>query len=997
LIRIYPSRLPGEPLETHQHGVTTLGAWLTANVTDYRSDLEQPISIDVDGVPVHPHQWYCYAINADSDVCVYPIPLGAAAVAAWAGVIIAGIALVYAMTLNTDAGGDQQVGSKIDLNPAKANGVKLGQPVRQLLGQRRIYPDYVVQPVSRFVEKTKMETSMGLSVGVGSHIIPASSIKIGDTPLAAFGLDASHNIYGPDASVASDSRFDNWYVVGEVGGTDAGTAGLNTNSTAPGGSAVIADALVLSGLSVALAGDLTEVPEIWDTGTIVILETPDNYAVTEVSGYSRISGPLDDLAPFVGMKVSLGAGSDDYDLVVHSYSPYVAPTAGIGGEPSSVMASAAPTTYDFSADTETWVVSFQGINRTISLAADYINMSGLVSEVTAQLSGSGLVAQDSSGRLRIVEPASPYQGGTLSQSSAPVAVFGIGPTYVVGTASSGGTPESLAFVTLKYADGSPFVGLAEGQRRLSLGYRGYQYRITDIDGTTITVQRLTDTAATDSGWSGFGARTLLDFVMASDATGINWLGPFMATPEDELTSRIEYDIYFPSGLGRYDDKGRVKWIQIAVAIQWRDAAIGGAWTDVRHIYGEATPAAIGFTESIDLPYAMRPQVRLRREIAEKGGQIRDVIHWYGLRGKLTERPNAYPGVTTAGFTIRTGDRLGAQSDRKVNMVPTRIYDGYPARSVSGAAFTVMDSLGIEPSQIDIDQINALEASFWTPRGEHFDYDFTDRSTARDVLQMIFAAGMGHLVLSGGLISAVREGVQSPKGMITPHEMTSQLAVGFSTPSPDDFSGVDVEYTSSTTWATETVECRLDDVEALKVETFKLEGVISETLAWRIGMRRLRKHQGQRLSFDASTEMDARCYEYLDHIVLADDIPGSTQTALIEGVQVSGGMAILTVSEPFNWDMSAPRCMIRRHDGTVTGLAIPTQLDEYTLSVPEALIDFDLITDLSIEQARLLLADSTRVGYPVLIQEISPGTDGATNLTAVEYSDEFYADDDNAPA
>jgi hypothetical protein len=97
-------------------------------------------------------------------------------------------------------------------------------------------------------------------------------------------------------------------------------------------------------------------------------------------------------------------------------------------------------------------------------------------------------------------------------------------------------------------------------------------------------------------------------------------------------------------------------------------------------------------------------------------------------------------------------------------------------------------------------------------------------------------------------------------------------------------------------------------------------------------------------------------------------------------------------------MDAPRCMIRRHDGTVTGLAIPTQLDEYTLSVPEALIDFDLITDLSIEQARLLLADSTRVGYPALIQTIEPGTDGATNLTAVEYSAEFYAnDDDNAPA
>ncbi|VFT21080.1 kinase [Klebsiella pneumoniae] len=27
-IRFYPSRLPGEPLETHEHGVTSIRKWL---------------------------------------------------------------------------------------------------------------------------------------------------------------------------------------------------------------------------------------------------------------------------------------------------------------------------------------------------------------------------------------------------------------------------------------------------------------------------------------------------------------------------------------------------------------------------------------------------------------------------------------------------------------------------------------------------------------------------------------------------------------------------------------------------------------------------------------------------------------------------------------------------------------------------------------------------------------------------------------------------------
>ncbi len=37
----------------------------------------------------------------------------------------------------------------LDLNPAKANRAKLGDPIREVFG-RRIYPDYVVQPVTRF-------------------------------------------------------------------------------------------------------------------------------------------------------------------------------------------------------------------------------------------------------------------------------------------------------------------------------------------------------------------------------------------------------------------------------------------------------------------------------------------------------------------------------------------------------------------------------------------------------------------------------------------------------------------------------------------------------------------------------------------------------------------------------------------------------------------------------------------------------------------------------
>lgn len=997
-IRIYPSQLPGEPLETHEHKRMTILQWFERNVKGFTLDRNQPVLVKVGGVEIPPTMWGKVVIKPGADVRIYPVPHGTGLeIAVWVAVAVAVVTLALVLTMDPGDMAEQQQGEKIDANTAKANTVKLHEPVPELLGQEQVYPNYVGQPITRFVNKRTMQTKMALCVGVGRYQIPASSMKIGDTPFAAFGPDISYAVYEPGASVADDDRFDNWYVVGEVGGTDAGTSGLDTLSTAPGGTAVLADALALAGTSVSLIGDQPQWPEVWDVGTIVFIKAPDTYQVEEVGEYDQISGQLDDLNPFTGMLVTLGTGTDEIDLKVKTVSPAVPPIPGVGGNPSSIQASASPETYDFTTDPLVWQIGYRGETRTISLTTDYVNMSGVVAEITSQLVGTGLVADDNSGRLLIAEPRSPYRGGVISQSSAPVALFGIGPVYTVGTASTGGSPGQAAYITLEYDDGTAFAGLPDGPNRISLGYRSNQYQIIEIDGFTATVQRLTDVGAIDTSWTGFRQRTLLDFSLSSDEVGaFNWLGPFHACSESELTDYIEYDISLPAGLIRYNDKGRVRQWSRNVVVQWRDADLGGEWNEITHRYADATPSAIGFTETLQLPYPMRPQVRLRRKEGSGGNQVRDTILWYGLRSRLPARPNAYEGVTTMGLTVRTGDRLGAQSDRKVNMVPTRLYEEGAPRSIYGATLTVTDGLGIPRRAVDIEQLQMLESNFWTPRGETFDYNLNKQSAVRDALRMIFAAGMSHLTLSAGLISVIREGKQNPKGMLTPGEMTEELKVGFKMPTADDFTGVDVKYRSSVTWAIETIKCRVPGVEAHKVETFTIDGVTSETRAWRIGMRRLHKYLGQRLTFTCGTEMDAWVYEYLDHIVLADDIPGTTQSTSIVDIRWAGDEAILDVDEPLEWDVSAPRVMIRRHDGSATGLAVPREIDAYTLAVPAALIDFDVVTDLSIEPARLLFGDSTRVGYPVMIEEISPSGDGQHSLTAAEYSDNYYADDDNHP-
>lgn len=993
MIRIYPSRLEGEPLETHNiTAPILLVEWIKVLAPGFELDRVHPICIEVDGVTLPVDEWPSFVVLPDTDLRIYPEARATAtAIAAWAAVAIAAVALVMVLTMAAPDMTQPGQGDSIDTNPAKANRAKVNEPVREILGKGKVLPDYVVQPVSRFVNKREMHTSLCLCVGAGEHSVLASSIKIGDTPLAAFGSDVQYAFYPPGASLEGDTRAENWYSVGEVGGTDAGTSGLDTASTASSGSSVVADALVLGGLSVSLAGDTPDFPETWVVGTTVTMKLPNTYLVSDAGGYDKIAGPLDDLAPFAGMKVTLSTDTD-YDLVVVSYSPYVPPVAGVGGNPSSVQAASSPTTYDFSTSPIVWTITYQGDSRTVSLASDFVNMSGVVSAISAQLSGIGLTAQDNSGRLLIAEPSSPYKGGVLSQSNAPVALFGVGPVYTVGSASTGGVPEQAAYITLSYDSGEPFAGLDEGAQRIALGYRGHRYQIDALDALTMVVSRLTDTGAVDATWAGFTARTLLDFALSSDDTGsLNWLGPFMATPEQELTDTFEYDIYIPSGLARYKTNGHRRVGSVALFVEWRDAELGGAWNSTLQIFKDSTEDALGFTYTVDLPYRMRPQVRVRRRTPQQGGNSRDTAYWYGLRSKL-DAPANYDGVTIFTASIRTGDRLGAQSDRRISMVAERLYAGGSGRSISHAALHVLDSLGIPRAEVDVAKLDELEMNYWTPRGETFDFAFTEQSTVREVLQTIFAAGMSHLTLTDGLISSIREGVQAFRGTITNFEMNSELNASFKAPSPDDFDGVDVKYVDPQTWSEETVPCRLDGSLGLKVETLELDGVLSRDRAWRIGMRKLRKNLYQRWSYSGNTDLEALCYERLDHVVLADDIPGTSQSALIVDAEEVDDLVILTVTEPLDWSVDNPRILIRRHDGSATPLIAPTRLSDYTMSIPAAALDFDLITDLSIEPARLLFAASTQVGYSAMLGEIAPDSDGSCSISAVEYRDDYYADD-----
>ncbi|HAU4359700.1 host specificity factor TipJ family phage tail protein [Klebsiella oxytoca] len=1008
-IKVYPSRMPGQPLEIHEHGEMTFHEWMLSNVKEYRELEKPPIAVEIGDVSIPHSEWPLCFIKPESDIRIYPVPFAsAAAVAAWAALAVAAASAVYVlMTMsNMDTGGySSSSGRGLDLNPAKANTAKLGDPIREVFGRYRIYPDYVVQPVTRFdaTDPTKMTVEMFICLGYGQFSYTAGDIRVGDTPSSTLpGFNYTN--FPPGADVSGDPRSENWFNTTEVGGTSSGT-GLDMAQTAPDSTDINADSMTVSGATVTFNGlnddndddEGNTLPDSWVAGTIITLIAPTNFFITTVSGSSVLSSnTLEEINPFSGMPVTLEINGAEYELVIANYTPKQEAVPGVGGSSAILRASSAPSTYDFSVTPEIFSLTWQGITYSVSLIANYSSMSGLLVAINEGITGSGLVAQDDGGVVKIMEISSPWQGGSITSSSLPVSVFGADPVFTEGTASSGGSPAVTANVTLAYgsATGTAFSGVPEGTQRLSLAHSGNEYRIISTDGTTATIERLIN-GSSDPTWPGFYARTMIDY----QATGINdndtWLGPFLVCPQNEIVDAFEVNFSFPSGICGFDSKGKKRVRHVEWEIQYRISGTGSGWTSRQGVYALQNVNGLGYTERFDLTTPGLVEVRCRRRNEQGSNNARDNMYWHALRGRLLSRPLSYAGVTLMGVTLETGGKLAAQSDKRVNVVATRVYNSGAARSISGALYHVGNSLGLN---MDTEAIDTLEDSVWTPNSEFFDYATSDSASALEMFQKITNAGRSYFFLSDGLASVGREGVKPWTGIISPHEMSEELQTAFSPPSDDDYDGVDVTYINGTTWAEETVQCRTsDNPTPVKIENYTLDGVLNKDDAYQIGMRRLMKYQRQRLTFSTTTELDALCYNYGDRILFTDDIPGNkTVSCLVTELHTISGVTTMTVTEALDWTFENPRAILRYQDGSASGLLVATQVGDYQLSVPyQPEFDDIILNDPYIEPPRLIFCTSTRRTYDALIEEIAPQSDGTCQITAKQYRDDFYSYD-NTP-
>lgn len=591
---------------------------------------------------------------------------------------------------------------------------------------------------------------------------------------------------------------------------------------------------------------------------------------------------------------------------------------------------------------------------------------------------------------------------------------------IAGTNSATYTVFSQTTNTLQlnYLGGAPATGLVIGSVTMAMGYPNLRYRIVSNFGSGLTVGRLLEDGSPDTTWAGWpNMSSNLGQVRLDDSNySGGYRGPFPACPVGETVDAIEWSVLFTTLIGIFPN-GDEYTVNSVHQFEYRDMAIGGAWTALtKTVYGQSMDS-VGFTFRETMPYPMRPECRIKR-IATTGNtsQVKDNSQWYSLFGLIHGKsPISYAGMTMITCDIRGGDRLSTTAENLVSLECTRILPvlrggawqtAEPTREISATIGQICRDVGYSDTEdLNIVELERLESTRWTPRGEYYDKIITEAGTVKGYLLEALMPGFSELTLDRGVLLPVLDGprgesfdhIYNPRVMLKP--MTRNFVGGGL---PDQFDGVDVEYYSHVTKQNETVKCRLElspgvYEPGVKVKQEKLEGVGDRTRAWRWGMRQRRAYLYRQGSYEFETELAGLNSSYFSYAGLGDSTPKRGQNAeVVSYSKAVDGVVTLGVSVNLDWSKPGTyKVVVRRRDGTASGPYTATRIDDKRFTIPS--IDFvPQFNEDGMMNPIIQFGHSDKWIYPAIISEVKPKGTKTCSLKAFNYDVRVFADDDNFP-
>lgn len=570
--------------------------------------------------------------------------------------------------------------------------------------------------------------------------------------------------------------------------------------------------------------------------------------------------------------------------------------------------------------------------------------------------------------------------------------------------------QTATTMQLNYLGGAAATGLQLGSVTMVIGYPGLRYKVVSRAAQLLTVERLLEDGSDDTVWAGWPDRTTNQAQILLDSSNFSggYRGPFPACPAGELVDAIEWSVLFTTliGIGR---DGFEYQASSQHQFEYRDMALGGAWTTLVKTMSNKSMDSVGYTFRQVLPYPMRAECRIKR-IAATNSEFKDDSQWYSLYGLISGKsPTSYAGMTMMTCNIRGGDRLSTSAENLVSLECIRILPvlrggvwqaAEPTREISAAVGQICRDAGYsDTDDLDIVELERLETERWTPRGEYYDKIVIEQDTVKGYLLQALIPGFSELTIDRGVLVPVCDmprgesfdHIYNPRVMLKP---LTRTFVGGGL--PDQFDGVDVEYFDAITKQNETVKCRLAGDVGVKVKKEKVEGITDRTRAWRYGMRVRRGYLYRQETYEFETELGGLNSSYWSYAGLGDSTPNRGQNAEVVSYSVGvGGIVTLGVSVKLDWSKPGTyKVLVRRKDGTASGPYTATRVTDKSFTIPT--LDFVPEFQTAAMAPIVQFGHSDKWVYPAIITEVRPKGAKTCALKAVKYDERMYDDDDNFP-
>lgn len=472
-------------------------------------------------------------------------------------------------------------------------------------------------------------------------------------------------------------------------------------------------------------------------------------------------------------------------------------------------------------------------------------------------------------------------------------------------------------------------------------------------------------------WIEFGT-TFASGTATNSYTLDNWIGPYVANPNNQGTNQIKVDIILPRGLYYANDSGGLSNASVSYEVQAQPINnFGVATGPYVSLTGETftlkTVTPQRYTRSFDLSLG-RYQVRLRRlNQKQHDSRYGDEIQWQALRAFIPD-DNTFADVTLLAVKIRATNQLSSQSSTQINVIESGkipVWNGsvWSAPQVTqNPAWVAADILrnsvygaGMADSRIDLAKLLTLSAT-WAARGDKFNAVFDTSQTLWDALAQVLTSVRSQPILVAGMVTFVRDEPKSlARTVITPQSILKNTFemqhVLKGTDSADD---VIVQYMDENTWVQTEVTCTLPGSTSQNPARIQIFGVTNISQAWREGMYHAASNSYRRILATVSTEADGRLLLKGDPVLVSHDVPQWAQSGFV--MDYLETEKVLVFDRNVSFDSSGTNFItLRRRDGKEFGPIVVTSNGYSNEAVLEAgsLDAIEIAQGITIDQVLVL--------------------------------------------